>query len=226
MRGFAIWIGCVLTLEAFLFGLAFGLAGEGRRVMLSKEWRVTTGRVMTVDRSNHNSVTVRYNVDGRRIEQTFAGSEKGVGDIVDVYYSPTDANLADIRNPTVSVRHDLRLLFLAGLVLGTFISVIISFRAINEALAWPGTKFRLKPRFAMTWVAIATLVGTVSKLLSGSAGPRMWLADAFVICGATLLCVEAFRLASETPWTVFVRSRLFIFGLVFVIIGQFIGWGG
>lgn len=226
MRWLAIWIGCVLTLEAFLFGLAFGLAGEGRRVMLSKEWRITTGRVMTVDRSNHNSVTVRYNVDGRRVEQTFTGSEKGVGDIVDVYYSPTDVNLADIKKPTVSVRHDLRLLFLAGLVLGTFISVIISFRAISVALAWPWAKFPLKTRFVMAWVAIATVAGAIATLLSGSVGPRMWLADAFVICGATLLCVEAFRLASETPWKVFVRSRLFTFGLVFVIIGQLIGWGG
>ena len=226
LRVLAIWIGCVLTVEAFLFGVAFGLAGEGRRVTLSKDWRATTGTVVTVDRSNHNSVTIRYNVDGQQVERTFTGSEKNVGEVLDVYYSPSDLNLADITNPSVSVRHDLRLLFLAGLVLGTFISVIISFRAISHALAWPWTKFRLKPRFVMTWVAIATFIGAASNLLSAPIGTRVWLADAFAVCGATLLCVEAFRLASEIQWPVFVRSRLFIFGLLFVIIGQLIVWTG
>ena len=57
---------------------------------------MTTGTVVTVDRQNHLSISVRYSVEGRFIEQTYEGSEKSVGEAVYVYYSPKDATVSDI----------------------------------------------------------------------------------------------------------------------------------
>jgi hypothetical protein len=226
MKALAIWIGCVVALEAFVFAVAFGLAGAGRQVTLSRDWRTTAGIVMAVDRGNHNSVTVHYTVDGRQIEQTFSGSEKNIGDGVEVYYSPNDGHLADIENPTLSVRNDLRFLSLAALALGTFASVFINFRSAGRALAWPLVSVRLSPRFAMIWIAIAVLAGIVSGLLFAPVGRQAWLPHAFTVCGVFLLCLRAFRLAGEASWNRFVRSPIVVLGVALVVISQLIRWAG
>jgi hypothetical protein len=222
LKCFLIWAGCVITLEVFCFG-AFGLGGVAHRISLSRSWRVSTGTIVAVDRNNHNSITVLYPVEGRPIERTFTRSERDVGENVTVYYSPIDPTNADIENPAVSLRNDLRFLFLAGLGLGTFASIFINFRIAAEALARPWTMFRLTPRFAVGWMAIAVLIGSVSSLGSSAEERPAWLSRALVLCGTAFLCVQAFRTASAS-WSLFLRSRMFIVGAFFIVVGQLISW--
>ena len=138
LRFLAVWICCVLALAVFGFGVEFGLNGAQRRIVLSKSWKVTTGTVVGFDRRNHNSITVRYSVENRQVEQTFQGSEKGVGEAVCVYYSPKDANLSDIRNPADSLQNDLQIFLIGCVVLGTFTSIFVTFPVIGRALGGRG----------------------------------------------------------------------------------------
>lgn len=76
----------------------------------------------------------------------------------------------------------------------------------------------------MAWVATAVVIGTVSNLISQPGGWRLWLADALVFGGTTLLCARAFRIAIDVPWSVYVKSRAFTIGVLLVLVGQFVGW--
>ena len=225
IRFLAIWICCVLALAVFGFVVEFGLNGAGRRVALARAWKTTTGTVIARDTRNHNSISVRYSVEGRQVEQSFQGSDKGIGEAVCVYYSLKVATLSDIRNPALSLRNNLESLLAGCLVLGTFASIFISFPVIGHALTWPRARFRVTPRFIMAWVATAVVIGTVSNLLSQPRGWRLWLADALVFGGTTLLCIRAFRVALDVPWMVYIKSRTFIIGVLLVLVGQVIGWG-
>jgi len=225
LKFLGVWISCVLALEMFIFGSAFVLGDFAHRIALSKSWTTTTGRVVAVDRDNHNSVTVRYSVEGRVIDQTFQGSKKEIGQPVNVYYSRHDATLADIRNPSVSVPNDVRFLSLLGLVFGTFCSMPYVFRAFGQVLGWPWTRFRLTPRFAMTAIAAGVFIGTVANLFSRRGGYRLWMADVLVVCGTALLCIRTYRVASETTFWIFVKSRLVIVGVLLVVAGQLVSWG-
>jgi hypothetical protein len=216
---------CVLALAAFIFAVEFGLNRARGRFALSRSWKVTTGTVFARDLRNHLSISVRYSVEGRFVEQTYEGSEKNVGDAVLVYYSPKDATLSDIRNPADSLRRDLQLFLAACVVLGTFASIFITFPAIGQALAWPLAKFQVKPRFVTTWVAVAVFIGTASNLILQRSDWWLWLADALVVGGTTLLCIRAFRLALDDPWGVYLKSRTFVIGGLLVLVGQIVGWG-
>jgi hypothetical protein len=138
----AVWICCVLALAAFALAVEFGLNGGARHVALARAWKTTTGTVIARDTRNHNSIAVRYSVEGRQVEQSFQGSDKGIGEAVSVYHSPKDATLSDIRNPALSLRNNLESLLAACLVLGTFTSIFTSFPVIGHALAWPRATFR------------------------------------------------------------------------------------
>lgn len=226
VKPLGIWVGSVFVLELFFFCVTFGLTDAGTRVRLSRSWRVTTGTVVAVNKANHNSITVRYTVNNRQIQQAFNGSEKSLGDIVEVYYSPSDWHIADIENPTLSVENDLRFLLLSGLVLGTLASVLINFRAVGRALVWPWTKAHPSPRFVVTWIGIAVLVATLSSVLSAPVQVQPWLARGLVVLGAALLCTQAFRMAAEISWYRFLRSPLALLGVLLVVVGQVVQWTG
>ena len=108
-------------------------------------------------------------------------------------------------------------------MLGTVAS-IINFPVIDEALAWPRAKFQIKPRFVTTWVAAAVLAGTASNLILLRSGRRLWLADALVVGGTTLLCLRAFRVALDVPWIAYIKSRTFLIGVLLLLTGEVIVW--
>jgi hypothetical protein len=217
----SVWIGCAFCFAALTLGVQFGLNGAGRRVSLARSWKVTTGNVVAVDRNNHLSIAVRYSVEGRQVEQTFQGSEKGIGELVTVYYSPRDATLADIRNPASSLGDDLKLLSVGRVGFGLFLSIFSNFRVVDQTFAWPWLTFHPTPRFVMTYILVAVFIGTAANLVFQPHGWKVWLAGASVLGGTILMCVAAFRLAVEIPWKVYFKSRIFVYGVLLVLIG----WG-
>jgi uncharacterized protein DUF3592 len=195
LRFLLVWMCCVLALAAFIFAVEFGLNGARRRVAFSRSWKVTTGTVFAVDRQDHLSISVRYSAEGRALEQTYEGSEKGIGDAVPVYYSPKDATVSAIRNPADSLRRDLQLLSIACLAFGTLFSCLINFQVVGEAFARPWPTFQMTPRLVMTYTATGVFIETGSNLILRHPGGRLLLADALVVGGTTLLCIRAFHVA-------------------------------
>jgi len=222
LRFVAIWLGCVAALDLLFFGAFFGLAGEWRYVQLARSWGVSTGTVVAVDRGNHLGITVRYSVNGREIQQAFGGSYKNVGDTAEVYYLAKDPTMADIRNPREWLKNTLRVFLLGNLVLGAFVALMIHFPAVGQALSWPWSGFRIRPRFALTWIAIAVLIGSIGPFFSGTLGGRLLLADAFVLGGPGLLCRRAFQLPYETSWCVFAKSTAVLVAVFLIVSGQLV----
>jgi hypothetical protein len=70
-----------------------------------------------------------------------------------------------------------------------------------------------------------SVIGTASNLILQRSGWRLWVALALVVGGTTLLCIRAFRIALDVSWSVYIKSRTFIAGVLLVIVGQVIGWG-
>ena len=224
LRFLAIWIGCVVAVEVLAFALALLFLGIGRRVALSRSWREVQGTVLAVDRKNHLSVTVGYSVGSKMVVQTFQGSYRRVGDLVQVYCSPDDPSLSGIENPSSALRHEIRLFVLAGVMLGTFLGLAFGLHAINEAFTWPWFSLRPTPRLALLVVSFGVVDGIASSLVSDRNGARLWFAHGLVLSGTILLCARALRLAPEVSWSEFVKSRTSGIGMLLVVIGQIVRW--
>jgi len=209
-------------LNIFFFGAMFGLFGQWRRIELARSWQTTTGTVVAVDRGNHLSITARYFVNHKQFEQTLAPSYKTVGDAVVVYYLPSDPNVAGIENPRDWLDNTLRVFLIGTIMMSAFVAVMIRVPAVGQALSWPWSGFRIRPRFAMIWIAIAVLVGSVVPLFAGAVSGRLLLADGLVLGGTALLCRRAFQLPYEASWRIFARSRTVLLAVALLIAAQLV----
>jgi len=217
-RALSIWIACV----AVLYAGTWVFFGTGGLVSLSRSWTIAKGTVVSVDRGQHLSITVNYAADGKRIEQVFQGSYKNVGDSVDVYYSQQNPSNADLENPEDLLRSEIRTWTLASLTLGTFAASLIIFPSLAQVLGWPWTKIRLAPRLAVGLIALSVLIGTGVGFTSGRRDVLILFADGLVISGLALLFRRAFRLPSETPWKIFVRSWEVPVAAILIVAAQFV----
>lgn len=219
-----IWIACLIGLEAFCFLVAFPIVGGYQAIILSRSWRVTTGTVVAVDRGNHDSATVRYLVGGQEFSRAFSRPFTSVGESMDVYYSPEHPPLSSLERPDLSLRGEIRFFGLGGLIQATFVALMI------EVYRLVGSPWTLlvglthRPRFVMTWIAIAVLVGVIARSFSAGVSGRLWLGDACVLSGVALLCARAFRIPSDVSWMTFARSRAFAVGVLLILAGQLTAW--
>lgn len=114
-----IWLVSVIGVEILIWAFAFAAMRFDRRVELAKHWEVAVGTIVAVNPQQHLSITADYFVGGRRIQNTFQGSGKTVGDTIAIYYCPEDPNNADTENPASGLHRETWLLLLGGVLLGT-----------------------------------------------------------------------------------------------------------
>jgi len=219
---FATWIGCVLGLELVVFAFAFGQMDEYNSIVLARSWRLAKGVVSSIDRGNHDAISVRYISDGREFEQTFTTSERNAGDVLDVYYSPNNPRIAKLEEPEQALRKEISLLAAAGLMCGTFLAFSREYKDATRP-RWPLSHFWLPPRLAMVLIATSELI-EVPRQLYAAPSMRSWLAYGCVICGTALLCARAFRAPAGLSWIVFVRGRNFIAGVLLMATGLVAVW--
>jgi len=223
LAGFlATWIGCVLGLELFVFAFAFGQMDEYNSIVLARSWRLAKGVVLSIDRGNHEAISVRYIADGSEVERTFTGSERNVGDVLDVYYSPKNPKIAKLEEPEQALRNEISLFATAGLMGGTFLAFSRERKDATHPRR-PWSHFCLTPRLAMASLATGELIEVPRKLYA-LPSTRYWLAYGCVICGTALLCARAFKAPAGLSWTVFVRGRNFIAGALLMATGLLAAW--
>ena len=90
-----IWLALMLVVGAVSF-----IVWDGPRfIILSRKAATAKGTISSVDKKNHGSVVVIYNVDGVNHQATFSPYNRNVGDEVSVYHDPINPNISVIEDP-------------------------------------------------------------------------------------------------------------------------------
>ena len=203
--------------------VAFGLiACLGFRVpqlaLLTSRALTTSGTVTAIDPSNHGSVTVRYSVQGRNYEQSFAPHNSQPGASVTVYYQSNNPDNAELSDPRKVLENNLLVCAFAAIV---FPSLTLA-SCLIKPLHWPWMWVSSTPRFIIIGAVTCAVISTVINVYLGTIHGRQWISTALVLGGAALLVLRTLETPREAGWKTVVWSRLFMLGLFLVVAGQLV----
>ncbi len=193
-----------------------GAAGSARKQALAVSRSTHTSAIT----NNHGLVIVRYVVDYTDYEQPFAPHNGSVGDSVVVYYKPNDPKVSAIDDPLALLRNRLLVSGIASVLFSTLFALALQFPGFAALWSWPWRLVPFTPRVVMRVVGVVSLIAGGLSVYRGTVDAKLLISEGLIFSGIILLLVRSFQAAREAGWLAFVRSRLFITGLCFVLAGQ------
>jgi hypothetical protein len=190
-----------------------------RLVRLANNYRLVTGKVLSVQPMNHMSAVVRYQVADVTYERTFIGYGSHQGANATVFYYPGDPTVSYVQEPGTVLKSQLAF----GAVAGFIISSVLTFSARRliggNARALPRS---MSPRVTASLVSLGVVGGIIFGAKGGLIHGRAWFGGWLVLSGCLLLVIGAWRLPSDSGWSLFVRSRVFAVGMALALAGNLI----
>jgi hypothetical protein len=211
-----IWLALMLVVGAVSF-----IVWDGPRfIILSKKAATAKGTISSVDKKNHGSVVVIYNVDGINHQATFSPYNRNVEDEVSVYYDPINPNISVIEDPIDLLKNASIASAAAAGILGSFLAFSVFFAQTALRSKHRSLQFLTKPRSLIGGLVLATLIGSTMAIYSNQMRSRLLVAGALILCGLFLALYGSFRVSYEATWKEIALSKTFVFAVLLVICGQ------
>jgi hypothetical protein len=199
LKHIAVW----LALAVAFGSLVCLLSRVPQLALLANRGQTTGGVVTAVHPREHCSVTVRYIVQGRNYEQSFAPYGWNMGANVTVYYQANHPANAELADPREILENNLVLCAFAAIF---FPSIILA-----------STRFSV-PQLTTTVIVAFTIISIGIEAYQGNIHGPQWISAALIMAGVSLMLVRVLRVP-HAGWRTVAKSKLFILGLLLVVAG-------
>jgi hypothetical protein len=188
LRFFAIWFAAVTAFG----GASTFMPGFAEWILLDHDHAATTGVVLSADRNNHLSATVRFTASGKVFEQGISGCDCRVGSSVVVYYYPHDPSIASVRTPEESHRLNLSFIVWGSIFGGLWVArgwvYLVRKRPEHIAKGW-----RADAKFFSILLLLGAFLGGTGCFRAGLFKGWALASIPLVVGGMTLLVMRIWR---------------------------------
>jgi len=181
----------------------------------------TSGTVISVIPESHGSVVVRYQVNARNYEQTFAPYNWRPGAHVRVYYYPPGPAISAISDPAEILSDSLPAVILASLFASTFFTVYVFVIRRPDMSTTRLGAWIFAPRVTAVLVLAGVLCGILVPFFAGHPNGKSLASDALALGGTLIFLHLAWT--SGKGWAGLLRSSRFWIAVALALVASL--WG-